>query len=214
MVFPPPLSFQTQDTLTGHFIDSVVVKPVLPDPLVPIVQWIFQKPGWVMVSGIVIAAIAGVALLVILWRRHTAVARWLGTRDRVVKLGLVAVVGTLLLLLVGGGVAANNYMMHDNDFCKGCHIFVPSGQAWVRPDTGTYLLVNKMEGAHDSLSCHSCHPFELKAQTKELFFWIADRPDEVPPHAKVPRKVCEGCHVTGEAKKTWQRIAKEVRAEN
>ena len=76
LVFPPPLSFQTQDTLTGHFIDSVVVKPVLPDPLVPIVQWIFQKPGWVMVSGIVIAAIAGVALLVILWRRHTTVARW------------------------------------------------------------------------------------------------------------------------------------------
>jgi hypothetical protein len=98
-------------------------------------------------------------------------------------------------------------MMHDNDFCKGCHIFVPSGQAFVKPDTGTYLLVNKMEGAHDSLSCHACHPFDIQAQTKELYFWIADRPEEVPPHAKVPRETCEQCHVTGEARKTWQRVA-------
>jgi hypothetical protein len=201
------LASQQQDTLTGHFIDSVVVKSVVPDPLVPIVQWIFQRPSWVMITGIVVGAMAGVAVLTLLWRRRSTIARWLGTRDRVVKLGLIGVVGALLLLLVGGGVAANNYMMHDNDFCRGCHIFVPSGQAWVKPDTGTYLLVNKMEGAHDSLSCHACHPFEIKAQAKELFFWIADRPEEVPPHSKVPRKTCEGCHVTGAAKKTWQRIA-------
>ncbi len=109
--------------------------------------------------------------------------------------------------MVGTGVKAYDYMMHDNDFCRGCHIFVPSGQIFVRPDTGTYLLVNKLEGKHDTLSCHSCHPFELKAQTKELFYWIIDRPDQVPPHAKVPRHVCEGCHVQGEAKKTWARIA-------
>jgi hypothetical protein len=57
-----------QDTLTGQFIDSVVVKPALPDPLVPIVQWIFQRPSWVMISGIVVAAILGVALLVLVWR--------------------------------------------------------------------------------------------------------------------------------------------------
>ena len=89
--------------------------------------------------------------------------------------------------MVGGGLKAYDFMMHDNDFCQGCHIFVPSGQAFVRPDTGTYLLVNKVEGKHDSLSCHACHPFELVAQTKELFYWIVERPDKVPPHAKVPR---------------------------
>ena len=43
-----------QDTLTGHFIDSVVVESPLPDPFVPVVQWFFQKPSWVMISGIVI----------------------------------------------------------------------------------------------------------------------------------------------------------------
>ena len=89
----------------------------------------------------------------------------------------------------------------------GCHIFVPSGQLFVRPDTGTYLLVNKLEGKHDTLTCHACHPFEVVAQTKELYYWILARPDKIPPHAKVPRQICEQCHVQGEAKKTWQRVA-------
>jgi hypothetical protein len=197
----------TQDTLTPHFLDSIVVESPLPDPFVPVVQWIFQKPSWVMISGIVIGAIVAVALLVLIWRQHTAIARWLGTRERIVKLGMLGAVGAILLLMVGTGLGAYNYMMHDNDFCKGCHIFVPSGQAFVKPDTGTYLLVNAVEGKHDSLGCHACHPFEIKAQTKELFYWIADRPELIPPHSKVPRETCEECHVTGAAKKTWERVA-------
>jgi Class III cytochrome C family len=200
-------AIQAQDTLTGHFIDSVVVDSPLPDPVVPIVQWLFQKPGWVMAGGIVLGAILGVVAVVFLWRRRHAIWTWLVTRDRGVKLGLAGALGAVLLLMVGTGVKAYDYMMHDNDFCRGCHIFVPSGQAFVRPDTGNYLLVNKVEGAHDSLSCHACHPFELEAQTKEMYYWIMERPDKVPPHAKVPRETCEQCHKQGEAKKTWQRIA-------
>jgi hypothetical protein len=198
---------QVWDSITGRFVDSVVVRSPLPDPLVPIVQWIFQRPGWLMVSGIVLAAILATAILLLLWRRRRAVGTWLTTRDRGVKLGLGATVAAVLLLVVGGGLKGYDYMMHDNNFCQGCHIFVPSGQLFVRPDTGTYLLVNRLEGKHDTLSCHSCHPFELAAQTKEMFYWITARPDKIPPHAKVPRHVCEGCHVQGAARKTWQRIA-------
>jgi hypothetical protein len=200
-------SAQAQDTLTQHFVDSVVVHSPLPDPLVPIVQWIFQKPGWVMAAGIVAGAAVAAAAAVLLWRRRRVIGRWLLTQDRLAKLAMLGAAGLILLLMVGTGVKAYDYMMHDNDFCRGCHIFVPSGQVFVRPDTGTYLLVNRLEGKHDSLSCHACHPFELKAQSKELFYWIIERPDRIPPHAKVPRHVCEGCHVQGEAKKTWARIA-------
>jgi len=46
---------QAQDSLSQHFVDSVVVKSPLPDPLIPVVQWIFQKPGWVMAAAIAIA---------------------------------------------------------------------------------------------------------------------------------------------------------------
>ncbi|HET6346061.1 MAG TPA: cytochrome c3 family protein, partial [Myxococcota bacterium] len=160
-----------------------------------------------MAGGIVVGGLVAVALVVLLWRRRGAIGRWLISRDRGAKLAMLGAVGAILLLMVGTGVKGYDYMMHDNDFCSGCHIFVPSGQVFVRPDTGTYLLVNKVEGKHDSLSCHSCHPFELKAQSKELFYWIIQRPDRIPPHAKVPRRVCEGCHVQGEARKTWARIA-------
>jgi hypothetical protein len=201
------LSLQAQDTLTHRFVDSVVVRSPLPDPLVPIVQWIFQKPGWVMAGGLVIGGLVALSLVILLWRRRRAVGTWLVARARGAKIAMVAAVGSVLLLMVGSGVKAYDYVMHDNDFCSGCHIFVPSGQVFVRPDTGTYLLVNKLEGKHDTLSCHSCHPFELKTQSKELFYWIIERPDRIPPHAKVPRHVCEGCHVQGEAKKTWARIA-------
>jgi hypothetical protein len=195
------------DSLTGRFVDSVVVRSPLPDPLVPIVQWIFQRPGWVMVSGLVLGALVLAALLVLLWRRRREIGGWLITRKSWVKAGLAAGVALVLLLIVGGGLKAHDYVMHDNDFCQGCHVFVPSGQLFVRPDTGTYLLVNRLEGKHDTLSCHACHPFELKAQTKELFYWMVARPDKIPPHAKVPRTICEQCHVQGAAKKTWQRIA-------
>jgi hypothetical protein len=200
-------SGRVQDSLSGRFVDSVVVHSPLPDPMIPIVQWIFQRPSWVMISGIVIGAVLALVILVLGWKRRKQIGHWLVTRDRGVKLALGGSVGAVLLLLVGGGLKAHDYVMHDNDFCAGCHIFVPSGQLFVRPDTGTYLLVNKLEGPHDSLSCHSCHPFELKAQTKELYYWIVARPESVPPHAKVPRTVCEDCHVQGAAKKTWQRIA-------
>ena len=35
---------QVWDSIAGRFVDSVVVRSPLPDPLVPIVQWIFQRP--------------------------------------------------------------------------------------------------------------------------------------------------------------------------
>jgi hypothetical protein len=202
-----PLPIQAQDTLTGKFVDSVVVRSPLPGPLVPIVQWIFQRPGWVMAGGIILGGIVGVVLLVWLWRRRGAIWAWLVGRNRAIKLSLAAAVIAVLAAAAVSGLTTYNFMMHDNRFCQGCHIFVPSGQVFVKPDTGTYLLVNRLEGKHDTLSCHACHPFEIVAQSKELFYWIVERPDKVPPHAKVPRRICESCHVSGAAKKTWERIA-------
>jgi hypothetical protein len=188
-------------------LDSVVVEPAVPDPFVPIVQWIFQRPPWVMQLGIVIAALVLSTIVVLVVRRRQSIRDWLKSRPpRTLYLlagGVVAIAISVAVL----GWKANQYMMHDNNFCQGCHIFVPSGHAWVKPDTGTYLLVNALEGKHDTLSCHACHPFELAAQTRELYFWIVDRPADVPPHGKVPRDICEQCHVQGAASEKWQAIA-------
>ena len=202
---------QAADTLPAPapsaLLDSVVVDPVVPDPLVPLVQWIFQRPPWVMQLGIVLGAMVAVALGILLWRRRQAIAGWWGSRSRAARIGLGGGVVALLLAAGALGWKANQYVMHDNNFCQGCHIFVPSGHAWVKPDTGNYLLVNALEGKHDTLSCHSCHPFDIRAQSRELYFWIMDRPEEVPPHGRVPRDICEQCHVQGAANEKWQRIA-------
>ena len=43
-----------------------------------------------------------------------------------------------------------------------------------------------------------------------MVFWMSGKRGEgekVPPHAKVPRRICEKCHVQGAAEKTWQAIA-------
>jgi len=197
-----------QDTAGVHqrLLDSVVVRSPLPDPVVPVVQWLFQKPGWLMVSGLVLAVGLAGAAAAVAWRKRHSIARWLGTRDRFVKLAMGGGLLALLGLVAAAGFKSYDYVMHDNAFCQGCHIFVPSGQMFVRPDTGSYLLVNKQEGKHDTLECHACHPFRIKNQTRTLVAWMVARPDEVPPHAKVPRQICEQCHVTGPAKDTWKRI--------
>ena len=187
--------------------DSVVVHSPLPDPLVPIVQFIFQQPGWLLGLEMVLAGAAGTVLFWYLWTRRIWMFGWFRSAPRKAQLMFVGANLAVVVVALASAGFGYNYMMHDNDFCKGCHIFVPSGQAWVRPDTGNYLLVNALEGKHDTLTCHSCHPFDIRAQTKEMVMWITERPDRIPPHGRVPQETCERCHVQGEAKESWQRIA-------
>jgi hypothetical protein len=89
------------DSLSGRFIDSVVVRSPLPDPLVPLVQWIFQRPSWVMISGIVLAIFIALAAIVIAWRRRRRIRIWFATKDRGVKLAVGAALGAVLLIVVG-----------------------------------------------------------------------------------------------------------------
>ena len=127
---------QAQDTLTHHFVDSVVVRSPLPDPLVPIVQWIFQKPGWLMAGGIVVGALVALAVLMLLWRRRRAIGTWLVTRDRGAKLAMLGAVGPILLLMLGTGVKAYDYMMHDNDFCRAATSSSPAARSSSGPTPG------------------------------------------------------------------------------
>ncbi len=193
----------------GNAIDSVVDKTILPDPVIPIVQWIFQQPPWVMWGGVVLAAILAFFILRWFWRRRRNVLGWLATRNRIAKLALAGAAAAVVVALAGVGFKAYDFVENDNRFCNGCHIFVPSGQAWILPDTGHYTLVNRMEGKHDTLSCHACHALNPTKEAVKLVFWMSGaRQEQIPPHAKVPREVCEDCHVQGDAKETWQQIAR------
>ena len=190
------------------FQDSIRVDSPLPDPMIPIVQFIFQQPEWVMVGGIVLGGIVLPVLLFLIWRHRVALLTWLRTRNRGLKIAMAGTIAVIALAAAGTGMAAFNYMEHDNDFCLGCHIMVPAGQPFEHPDTGTYLLVNRMikDSPHDSLECHDCHEPDMIAQAKELVLWMTERPEKVPPHGELTNRVCEKCHEQGEAKESWQRI--------
>ncbi|HXI19456.1 MAG TPA: hypothetical protein VNH46_00140, partial [Gemmatimonadales bacterium] len=178
------------------------------DRITPIIQWLFQRSPWVMWGGVVLA----VAVLVILWRwawpRRAEIGSWMVTRSRSAKLGLISAAALAVVLAGAAGFKSYEFVETDSRFCNGCHIFIPSGQPLTPSDTGHYTVVPKLEGPHDTLSCHTCHPLKPVKEAVKLFFWMSGvRGDSIPPHARVPRAICEQCHVRGSAKETWQEIA-------
>ncbi|MEO8636212.1 MAG: hypothetical protein ABI587_13135 [Gemmatimonadales bacterium] len=191
-----------------HPVDSLVDNTLLGDRITPVIQFIFQQAPWIMWGGAILAAVVAFFLVRWCWPRRRAAFGWLRSRSSGVKLVLVGLATTAVLVAAGLGFKSYEFVETDRRFCNGCHIFVASGQAWVESDTGNYTLVNRMEGKHDSLSCHSCHPLKPVKEAVKMLFWMSGvRDKEIPAHAKVPRAVCEQCHVTGEAKESWQAIA-------
>jgi len=205
------MNFLVQDSLRtvhGAAIDSVVDKTILPDPVIPIIQWIFQRPPWVMWGGVVLAVAILALILRWLWPKRQKIFGWIGSRSRGLKTAMVGCILLIVLLAVGLGYKSYHFVETDRRFCNGCHIFISSGQAWEQPDTGYYSLVPQLEGKHDTLSCHACHELKPVKEAVKMVLWMSGvRGEEIPAHAKVPRTTCERCHVTGAAKETWQAIA-------
>jgi nitrate/TMAO reductase-like tetraheme cytochrome c subunit len=166
----------------------------LPGGIATVVRFLFNLPQWFQVVGFIVGLIAAAVLVLVLWRRRAAIANWIVTRKRQVKLALAAAV----VLVAGGAVAFGSaswhYMQHDNGFCTGCHVMGPAYQRFTQSE-------------HDTLQCHQCHQQSIFASARQLYYWVAERPLNIPPHAKVPNRVCAGCHITGEGKQLWQRIA-------
>jgi hypothetical protein len=206
------LAFQTTPDSAGAPVhssaDSVAAHPSFSDPVIATVQFFFQQSPIVMWGGVVLGLIVAAFVLRALWTRRVAIRHWLATRSGVVKGAMIGGVIVLAVLVAGLGYQAKRFVDTDNRFCNGCHIFIATGEPWIQSDTGNYSLVNLMEGKHDSLTCHSCHELRPLKEAVKMVWWMSGvRDDEIPPHAKVPRQVCENCHVQGEAKETWQAIA-------
>ena len=87
-----------------------------------------------------------------------------------------------------------NYMMHENDFCSSCHVMKTAFSRF-------------RVSEHDKLECHACHQQSIFASTRELYYWVLDRPEKIPPHAPVPNTVCGTCHQQSQADSTWKRIS-------
>jgi hypothetical protein len=160
-----------------------VAQPPLPGGLTPTMRYIFNLPSWIQITAVAVMAIVGLAVLWLLWRRRKAMRLWFVTRSRGWK---VAIVGAGVIAMAGagaGGVAGWNYSMHDNSFCVSCHLMTPAFQRFELSQ-------------HRNLECHACHRQSIFASMTQLYYWIAERPSEVPKHAKVPTRVCSECHMS------------------
>ena len=175
--------------------DSVLVESPLPAGAAAVARFFLNSlPTWAQIGGAAVGAILAAVLLRYLFVRRSAIRVWVGSRKRGVRVAL-AITGALVLILVGGaGAVTWNYTQHSNDFCTGCHIMKPAFQRFMSAD-------NK----HNELSCHACHQQSMYASARQVYLWVAERPGEIGEHAKVPNRVCESCHVTGDTAK-WQHI--------
>ena len=166
----------------------------LPGGIAAVVRFFLTSvPQWVQIAGVFVGAAVAALVAVWLWRRRGTIVEWIRTRPRRVKLALA---GAALVAVVGGasfGSVSWNYMQHDNGFCTGCHVMGPA-----------YVRFTQSE--HDSLSCHNCHQQSIFASARQMYLWVANRPQEIGPHAKVANAVCAQCHITGQKEK-WQHIA-------
>lgn len=166
----------------------------LPGGVAAVVRFLFNLPPWVQISGAVAGLAVAIAVAVALWSRRAAIRHWLALRRRGVKVALGVAAAAAAAGVAGAGVAGWNYVQHDNGFCTGCHVMGPAYERFTRSE-------------HDSLSCHDCHQQSLLASMRQLYLWVAERPHQIGPHAKVPSQVCARCHVTGSGRAVWQRIA-------
>jgi len=168
--------------------------PPLPGGVAAVLRFFFNLPQWFQIAGFIVGVIVAAIVLVVLWRRRRILVAWVVSRPRSLKITLASGAAAIILGFAGVGVVGYDYMEHNNGFCTGCHVMKAPFQRFAG-------------SKHDSLSCHACHQQSMFANMRQLYLWVAERPQSIGMHAKVPTRICASCHVRGDAKETWQRIA-------
>ncbi len=187
-------AFQRVDVPGGQAVDSVVVESPLPGGVATVIRFLFQAvPQWFQVVGFLIGVLIALALLVYVLTKYREIGQWVRTRSWALQVGLLLVAVVLVGTAAWAGKVSWDYMQHDNSFCTGCHVMEPA-------------FTRFSESEHDTLSCHDCHQQSIYASMRQLYLWVAERPEEIRDHSPVPNAVCENCHVTGEPE-VWQRVA-------
>lgn len=185
-----------QDTASLHRFRVGVPPepPPIPSEIAGVLQSIFNAPLWMWVVALLIGATTGLVLLRLLWKHRSGLREWVTSRSRRVKLGLVAILVLVFGVAAWGGARSWDYMDNENEFCMGCHIM-----------EGPWNKFALDAGKHSKLKCHDCHQQSIYASTRQLVLWVANRPEKIPPHSKVPDGRCEACHAVNQSEK-WTRI--------
>lgn len=177
-------------------IDTAVVESPLPGGVAELVRFLMNTvPTWVQVGGVILGAIVAVIALVSLVRNRGPLAAWFASRDRGFRIALGAVAFLILAGAAGAGAATWNYTQHSNEFCVSCHVMNPA-----------FHKFSNAENKHAELSCHDCHQQSMYASARQVYLWVAERPEEIGEHAKIRNEICATCHITGDTAR-WQRVA-------
>jgi hypothetical protein len=186
-----------QDTTSLHRFQEGVppTPPPLPGGITDVLRANFNAPLWIWLVGLALLAFTAWVFVRLFWNNRVAIWHWLATSDRGVKLALGTSGALMLALVAWMGVTSWNYMEHENAFCVGCHIM-----------EGPWNKFTADAGKHGELECHDCHKQSLYASTRQLVLWVANRPEEIPPHASVPNERCESCHASNESE-MWTRVS-------
>jgi NapC/NirT cytochrome c family protein len=178
--------------------DTVAVRttePPTPEVLDRFMKWALGGvPQAVQQLGGPLGFVIGGALLaLVVWRRRQILAWW-RNRSRGFRRAVLGVAAAAVLAAVGTGLYVWDYVQHDNDFCASCHVMRDPFERF-------------QQSEHSELGCHDCHQQPLAASVRQLHLWVANRPNDIGPHAPVPNEVCVKCHVTDDPDSTWQRIS-------
>lgn len=171
----------------------------------PAPEWLGDLLAWslggvpqlVQLWGGVFAALVGLAVAALIWWRRHWILQWWNRSSRQFKWTLGGAVLTAVVFFVLAGALTWDYMQHDNDFCNSCHVMNEPFEKF-------------QSSEHSELQCHDCHQQSMYASARQVYLWVADRPEEIGPHAPVPREICVQCHVTEDPDSTWQRISTTV----
>jgi hypothetical protein len=169
-------------------------QPPIAGPAARVFRFLFSGvPQWIQIAGVVVGVLIALTLAVLGWRYRAQIRAWLASRSRAYKIGLATVAVVTVGTVAAVGAWSYNYMMHVNDFCSSCHVMNTAFNRFARSE-------------HDQLECHSCHRQSIFASARELYYWVLDRPDKIPPHAPVPNVICSECHNVQRPDSSWQRI--------
>lgn len=167
----------------------------LPGGAASVFRFLFSTvPQWIQISGFFVGIVVASVVLWFSWSRRRQAWAWVTTRSLGVRIALGAALFAATTASAATGAWTWNYMMHENDFCSSCHVM-----------KGAFSRFGVSE--HQKLECHACHRQSIFASSKELYYWVLDRPEKIPPHAPVPNRICAECHVQQTADSTWKRIS-------
>jgi nitrate/TMAO reductase-like tetraheme cytochrome c subunit len=161
----------------------------------------FSVPRWVQLTGAVLAMIVAIVAIVLVWRNARAVRAWFRTRHAETSIAWKVVIGLIAIgVLTGmaaGGTTFFVYSQNNNQFCISCHTL--HDEVYQRFQQSKHHRIA-------NLRCHDCHDEPLVAEVNQVVKWMLLRPEQVGPHAPVPRNVCASCHIKSKPDSTWQRI--------